>query len=286
MKFYRLFIVLCCLASCAQLKPVPLNNVHSTDTHMHIHPSAEQDDMEFTGERALLATNSIGIQRVIVLSNSYSKMAYKDYARTQNSFVAREAKKNPTKIAGACAVNPLMDWALEEMRRCKHDGLKVLKLHTMASGMDLKKSSDLTELKKVLHLAQELKYTVLIHGNFPKQARGNEAEVLLKTLEEFPKIRFIIGHLMGREFELLKNFTHPNFLVEVSVVPVWTKEKTDQEKLVKTMREVGFKKFVFGSDWPVLHPAEILHALHNLPLKNSELEDVVYHNAQALDDLF
>lgn len=286
MRFYRFLIILCFLASCSHLKPVPETKIHSTDTHMHIHPSVENDDMEFTADRALFAASSIGIQRAIVLSNSYSKMAYRDYARTQNSFVAKEAKKNPTKIAGACAVNPLMDWAQEEMRRCKSDGLKVLKLHTMASGMDLRRHADLIELKRVLTLAIELKFTVLVHGNLPKNSRGNEAEILLKTLAEYPKLRFIIGHLMGREYELLKTFTHPNFLVEVSVLPIWAKEKAEKENLVKVMREVGMKKFVFGSDWPVFHPAELLKALQELPLRSSELEDVVYHNASALDDLF
>lgn len=287
MKLHCLFISLFILASCAQIPKAPFGKVHSTDTHMHIHPSENNDDdMQFTGSRALFAANSIGIQRVIVLSNSYSKMAYRDYARTQNAFVAKEAKKDPTKIAGACAVNPLMDWAQDEMRRCKQDGLKVLKLHTMASGMDLHRHTDLVEFKKTLTLASELQYTVLVHGNFPKNTRGNEAEILLKTLSDFPKVRFIIGHMMGREFEVLKNFKHPNFVVEVSAVPIFTKTPADQKKLVELMRAVGMKKFVFGSDWPVYHPAELLHALQALPLSNSELDDLVYNNAQALDDLF
>lgn len=285
MKLYSI-IILILLASCAQIPKAPVAKIHSTDTHMHIYPPTENDDMQFTGARAVLAANSIGIQRVIVLSNSYTKMAYRDYARTQNAYVAKEAKKDPTKIAGACAVNPLMDWAQDEMRRCKQDGLKVLKLHTMASGMDLHRHADLVEFKKILALASELQYTVLIHGNFPKANRGNEAEILLKTLDDFPKIRFIIGHLMGREYEVLKNFKHPNFLVEISAVPIWTKEPADQKKLVDLMRAVGMKKFVFGSDWPVFHPAETLHALQALPLSTSELDDLVYNNAQALDDLF
>ena len=287
MKLHSLVLVLLLLSACAPIQKAPVAKNHSTHAHMHIHPSENADeDMQFTGSRALFAANSIGIQRVIVLSNSYSKMAYRDYARTQNSFVAREAKKDPTKIAGACAVNPLMDWAVEEMRRCKQDGLKILKLHTMASGMDLHRHADVVELKKVLALASELQYTVLIHGHFPKSNRGNEAEILLKTLADFPKIRFIVGHLMGREFEVLKNFKHPNFLVEISAAPILIKEPADQKKLVDVMRAVGMKKFVFGSDWPVFHPAETLHALQALPLSNSELDNLVYNNAQALDDLF
>lgn len=286
MKLHCLLVGLFLFASCAQVPTAPTSKLNSTDTHMHIHPSLESENMKFNGERALFAANSVGIQRVIVLSNSYSKSAYRDYARTQNSFVAREAKKHPSKIAGACAVNPIMDWALEEIKRCKQDGLKILKLHTIDSGMDLRKQEDLAELKKVFNLASEFKMTVLIHGNMSRAIRGSEADILVKTISDFPKIRFIIGHLMGRELDALKNFKHPNFLLEVSVLPPWMTEQSQKDNLVKAMKEIGLQHFVFGSNWPIYHPAELLHALQELPFTSAELEDIAYHNSKALDDLF
>lgn len=245
-----------------------------------------EDDMEFNANRALFAADSIGLKRAIVLSNAYSKMSYKDYARTQNSFVAKEVAKNRAQLAGACAVNPLSDWARDEIIKCHQDGLRVLKLHTMASGMDLKNKSHQKILKDLLTHAEKLQYTVLVHGNFPNAKRGNEAEILLQILSQFPQTRFIIGHLLGMEYEHLKNFKHPKFLVEVSVVPVWMKTPEQKKNLVSVMRQVGMEKFVFGSDWPVIHPAEMLKAIQELPLSGSEAEGIVYKNARALDDLF
>lgn len=253
---------------------------------MHVHPPLENEDMEFHAERALFAANSVGIQRVIVLSNSYSKMAYLDYARTQNSFVAKGAKKNPSKIAGACAINPSMDWAVEEMRRCKQDGLKILKIHTLASGMDLRQDKDLRDFKKILAHAQSLKFTVLVHGHFPKPARGQEAEIFLKAISDFPNTKFIIGHLLGKDFELLKGLKHPNFLVEVSALPILLKTEEEKKLLVKTIRKVGIGKFVFGSDWPIFHPAEMINAIKQLSLTSTERESLIYGNGKALDELF
>lgn len=271
--------------SCTQL-PKHQSFSYATDAHMHIQYIDVQDDMEFNANRALFAADSIGLKRAIVLSNAYSKMAYKDHARTQNSFVAKEVAKNPQQLAGACAVNPMSDWAKDELKRCHQDGLRVLKLHTMASGMDLKNKSHQKVLKDILTQAEKFKYTILIHGNFPKNKRGNEAEILLDVLAQFPQTRFIIGHLLGMEYEHLKDFKHPNFLVEVSAIPIWTKTPEQKKNLISVMRAVGMQKFIFGSDWPVIHPAEMLKALQELTLSSSELEGIIFKNAQALDDLF
>lgn len=281
----KLFLTLLILVSCSQM-PIQQNELSATDAHMHIMHWEAEDDMEFHATRALFAADSIGLNRAIVLSNAYNKMSYKDHARTQNAFVAKEVAKNKKRLAGACAINPLSDWAKDEMKQCHQEGLRVLKLHTMASGMDLKTKEHQKILKDTLTLAQQYNYTVLIHGNFPKAKRGNEAEILLKQLQEFPKTRFIIGHLMGMEYETLKTFKHPNFLVEISVVPIWVKTPEQKENLVKVMRLVGMEKFIFGSDWPVIHPAETLKALQALPLTTGEKTGIVYTNARALDDLF
>ena len=284
LRFISLLLLLF-IASCSQIPKHP-SYPYATDAHMHIHHIEMDDDMEFTAQRALFAADSIGLKRAIVLSNAYSKMAYKDHARTQNAFVAKEVAKSPQHLAGACAVNPLSDWARDELKKCHQEGLKVLKLHTMASGMDLKNKSHQKVLKDILTQAEKFKYTILIHGNFPTNRRGNEAEILLEVLSQFPETRFIIGHLLGMEYEYLKKFKHPNHLIEVSVVPVWMKTQDQKKQLVSVMREIGMHKFIFGSDWPIIHPAELFKALQELPLSSSEFEGVVYKNARALDDLF
>lgn len=273
------------LCACSHVL-VSVEKKHSTDTHVHIQQSSANEEMKFNSSRALLAADSIDVERIIAISNSYSKMAYLDFARTQNAFVAKESKNNPKKVSGACAVNPLMDWAVEEMRRCKQDGLKVLKLHTVASGMDLKLESDLRDFKKVLKEAQALKFTVLVHGSFPKGQRGNEVDVFIKTINEFPNIRFVLGHLLGQEYQHLTKLKHPNFLVEISVTPILLKDEAEKKNLTEVMKKVGINKFIFGSDWPIYHPAETLKALKTLPLSDSEINQIVYTNAEALDDLF
>jgi predicted TIM-barrel fold metal-dependent hydrolase len=252
---------------------------------MHIHTPGE-DDLQFTGERALFAALTAEQRRAIVLSSGYQPQMTAENARKENAFVAAEVKKLPTRLAGACAVNPLKEWAMTELKQCREDGLRVLKLRTMASGLKLQDEAHKLKLREILSEAERLQMTVLIHGHFPEASRGDEGLQILRELEKYPKIRFILGHLWGREFRWLEGFEHPNFVVEVSATPILLKLPESREQLAKTMRKVGMKKFVFGSDWPVFHPSEMVMALKALPLKENEYKAIMFQNARALDDLF
>ncbi len=277
-------LILILLASCTLITR-PEIHPSATDAHMHIHTPGE-DDLQFTGERALFAALTAEQRRAIVLSSGYQAQMSAENARKENAFVAAEVKKLPTRLAGACAVNPMKEWALTELQKCSDDGLRILKLHTMASGLKLRDETHKLKLTEILSAAERLQMTVLIHGNFPEASRGDEGLQLLSELEKFPRIRFILGHLWGREFKWLEGFKHPNFVVEVSATPIWMKLPESREQLVKTMRKVGMKKFVFGSDWPVFHPSEMVMALKALPLKDDEYKAIMFENARALDDLF
>ncbi|MFZ4715679.1 MAG: amidohydrolase family protein [Bacteriovoracaceae bacterium] len=258
-----------------------------TDFHMHIHsPPKEYDDLQFNAERALFAAESIGLNRALVLSKAYSQNVSEMNAQIENNFVQEEALKNKTRLAGACAVNPRMNWAYKEIKRCASMGMKVLKLHFMASGLDLRIPKDYDIAKASIQNAEDSGMTIIVHANYPRKQRGDEIEKLKMLIEEFPKTRWIIGHAFGREFEFLKNLKHPNFVVEISIVPVWTRNNDDRSRFVQTIRDVGIGKFVFGSDWPVFHPAEILKAFLALPLTKEEQGIILFQNASKFNDLF
>ena len=156
----------------------------------------------------------------------------------------------------------------------------------MASGLDLRKENDYQIARAELQHAEMYHLTVIVHANYPRLTRGNEFEKLKQLIEEFPNTRWIIGHLFGREFEILKDLHHPNYFVEISAAPIMIKTSEDRLRLAETMRTVGMSKFIFGSDWPVFHPAETLKAFNLLPLDDHEKEMVLFSNASQLNDLF
>ncbi len=253
---------------------------------MHVHTPDLQDDVQFTGDRALIAVDSIDFHRALILSNSYSKNVNEIYAIQENDFVISEAAKDETRLAPACAVNPLKPWAFKEAERCHKKGVKVLKLHLMASGLDLKKNEDYQTAMAFLHSLRKFNFTILIHGNYPKDTRGNEISRVIQLINAFPETRWIIGHAFGREFEELSLLSHNNFFVEISIVPFWTKTDEERARFVKTIRILGAGHFIYGSDWPILHPAEMMKAFMKLPLSAVEKDKILYGNSEKLDDLF
>lgn len=287
-KLFYYTTTLLLVVSCSS-KPPLVEKKFGTDAHMHIHSPEGNDDLQFTGDRALLALDSIDLKRGIVIGQGYHKGFSKEKARGENHFVAQEVKKYFSLLTGACAINPLVPWAIEEMHHCHDEDLKLIKLHTVASGMDLRKPDHLEHLKTILAEAQKFHKTVLIHGHFWKKMgdeKQNEAEILLRTLEQYPQLNIIIGHLLGKDYGLLADFHHPQFFVEISGAPLQARKKEDKEKMAELIRKVGVEKFIFGSDWPVFHPAEMLKALKELPLTAEEIEQITYTNAEKLNYLF
>jgi predicted TIM-barrel fold metal-dependent hydrolase len=281
MKYLPLLLL---IVSCSS--PLKTNPRYSTDFHMHVHENIPNEDMKFDAERALFAADSIGVKRALILSRAYHANIDAKEARKINEFVISEARRNPSKLVAACGINPKVDYVIDELRFCRYQKIRVIKLHTMASGMDLKKEDDRKKLETVLAEADQHDQTVLIHGNFPQKQRGNEAQELLKVIAKFPELRIIIGHLLGREFEQLKLLKHSNVFIEISIVPIFMKSAADKERLLTTMRFVGMRKFLFGSDWPVIHPAETMKALRDLGLTESEINLIINDNPKRLNDLF
>lgn len=280
-------IISCTIISNNEHSQSQTQSLSGTDFHMHIHtPEYVDDDVQFNAERALFAADSIGLSRALLLPNGYAKNSNEAHTKQENDFVTKQAEKKRSRLAGACAVNPLKSWALSEIKRCHDMGLQVLKVHFMASGMDLKNANDFVVAKSFLEAAQTLGFTILVHANYPAAQRANEIEKLKELIESFPKLRWIIGHLFGKEHKALRNLKHPNFFVEISAAPIMIRLPEQRKELVETIRTVGIKHFVFGSDWPVFHPAETLKYLKLLELNDDELNDILYDNAKALNDLF
>lgn len=264
-----------------------INRIGGTDFHMHIsRPGEVYDDVQFTGDRALLAADSIDLERAVVISKSYSINSTEADAIRENDFVLSEAKKHSPRVAAACAVNPSRDWAEKESARCAGNGGKILKLHLMASGLDLKKNRDYEKVYSFISSISKLNFTILLHANYPKAYRGDEISKVVQLINAFPKVKWIIGHSFGREHSELSAIGHRNFFVEISIVPFWCKTDEERKLYVETIRKVGVEKFIFGSDWPVLHPAEMKKAFEKLPLTDAEKDMILRSNGTKLDGLF
>ncbi len=264
-----------------------VNKSKGTDFHIHVGkpPKQQVDDVTFDAKRSLLAIDSIDLSRALIISRGYQKHKTQEEVIAENNYVLDMQKEFPNKFSGACGISVTHLWAQEEVHRCINKGFKVFKFHFMADSLDLTKRSSLKKVYDLLNIISDTKLSILVHAAYPK-SKQTQSLALLELINRYPQITWIIGHFYGRDFKLLSSIKHDNYFVETSVLPLWIKKKSDRETLVNFMRALGLNKFVFGSDWPVIHPAETLKGLKNLGLSKSELNKILYKNPLALDKLF
>lgn len=262
-----------------------INKNQGTDFHVHVYTPNESEEMSFGVGRARMAIDSIDIQRAIIISKAYNKSNSYKQALKENDYVLSEQRKKPNNYAAACGISVKKEWAIKEIRRCHTEGAHVIKLHLVENDINLLFENDFNKVTKILDEIEKLNLTVLIHahhfGKFQKQVPK-----FVELINKYKNIRWIIGHLLGRDFKELKNITNSSAYIEISVTPIWMKTKEQQSDLLSTMKNFGMDKFIFGSDWPIIHPAETQKALMNIGLTQSEINQIKYVNAQKFNYLF
>jgi len=282
-SLYGLLIILIFLnISCSSI-----DNTKGTDFHVHVGkpPKVKVDDVSWDAKRSLLAIKSINLSRALIISRGYQKNRNQKAVISENNYVIEMQKNMPLVFSAACGVSITHIWAIEETERCIKIGAKVFKLHFMADGVDLQNENILGKVNKVLSLISNAKLSILVHAAYPKSKEKQSIE-LVKLINKYPDITWIIGHLFGRNFKMISEIKHSNYYVETSILPLWMKKDADKKSLVSSMREIGIEHFVFGSDWPVIHPAESLKSLRELGLSKSEINKILYINATFLDKIF
>jgi uncharacterized protein len=81
----------------------------------------------------------------------------------ENDMIARSASLFPDRAVGFFSVNPLRDYALDEMNRCYMGGLGGMKLHLPACEIDLREAAHVEKLKEVFGWAAQKRIPILVH---------------------------------------------------------------------------------------------------------------------------
>lgn len=305
----------------------------TTDCHMHM-MSAQLSSIfkvaiggdayngnkieEFSADKIIALLDEAGLDRAFVLSGSYllgmQEIAgpdeYND-VKKENNYVAVQCAKAPQRLVGFFSVNPLKDYAIEEMDRC-YDMLRLpgMKLHFTNSNVDLTNPGQLVKIQKVFAHAAEKGIPILLHFRSRNPAFGKrDAEILINdVIAKTPGLKLQIAHLGGwggfdagteqvfatfieaykSNPELDKNhivFDLSGVLVTENEAVKGQMEATtpeQNERMVSMMREWGLGNIVLGSDWPFAASAKYLETLRKyLPFSGAELEAIISNDTSA-----
>ncbi len=278
----------------------------AADYHLHIRSSAaagilmQLDELRGTPARmplqpigakqVIAALDQAGIRQGLVLSTAYMfgapDLKISDrYAkvRAENDYIAEQVSAYPDRLRGACSVNPLNDYALDEIRRCSElQNISAFKLHLGNSGVNLKNHPHVVRLQQVFQLLNELQMPVVIHLRTWEEDYGaDDVEIFInRVISQAPDISIQVAHMAGwggydeatdsalgafvQAFDD-NRLQHGKVTFDLGAVVFLAAAAGDNIELAKSVRkanamlavrirEIGAEHVVFASDWPSWPP--------------------------------
>jgi predicted TIM-barrel fold metal-dependent hydrolase len=204
--------------------------------------------------------------------------------RKQNDQLFTLVKANPRLIPVA-SVHPLDgESALDEMKRVKGLGAKMLKIHQNTQAFDLAAP----EVGALMKKAGELGLPVLLEGTFTLDPKtmGKVLELALQN----PKTKVVMAHMGAADFRqvsvvaiLSKYEWFPrNIYFDVSATVSLLASSPDAEMFAWTIRQVGVDRVMFGSDFPLETPNQALKHFDRLGFSAEESATLLKGTATEL----
>jgi hypothetical protein len=163
-----------------------------------------------TADDLIKQLDDAGIHRAAVLSVAYwygSPFMEKveneyEHVKSENDWTINEVARYPDRLVAFCGVNPLKDYALNEIDRCaQKQHVKGMKIHFGNSNVDLRDNAQAEKIRTFFHHANERNLAVVVHiWNGPEYEQNGKdyAEIFLnKILPAAPDIPIQIAHLAG-----------------------------------------------------------------------------------------
>lgn len=222
-----------------------------------------------------------------------------ELVKAENDYLIAAKKKSPKTIKAFCGINPLKDYGLEETVRCykilKSDGIK---LHFNASQVYLTEPEHLKKVFPIFEFAANNKLPVLLHFDNSHRKFGEPDIKLLadEILAKIKPLKLQIAHFgtsggfnqrtknlidgFIKQFETNLNIKKHKILFDISAVAL-NKDSEGVPKLTEEgfaeltvyVRKLGFKRIVFGTDYPLYSVEEYLKILKDkVKLTDSEIE--------------
>ena len=245
-------------------------------THNKVHKWATVDEL-------LRAMKINGVERSVIFGFAFRDLSL---CRICNDYVI-EAVRNyyPERLSGLCVVSPLARSSEAEIIRCAEQGLiGVGELFPEGQGFDI---TDKRETQKLASILQELGLFLLLHTAEPVGhyyiGKGNvgpkEAAIFCSN---YPELKVIFAHLGGGLwlYELMPEMNKilANAYYDLAALPWLYKSE-----ILNAIKGAGLiKKFLFGSDFPILNPQRYEKLFMASELKAEDIEAVTRRNALIL----
>lgn len=257
------------------------------DFHAHIYPSkiAEKASkaigdfynapMAYHGspEQLLESGAKIGVDIYVVHSAASKPMQVESI----NNFIIDQVSEHP-EFVGFGTMHADYDNFDEELKRIKAAGLKGIKLHPDFQKFQI----DSPKMDAIYDVLSDLGMPVLVHaGDYRFDYSGPKR--ILNVHKKHPELKIIAAHFGGyTEWEnAMEYLVGQNVYFDTSST-LW---KLPVEKANEMIKKHGYKKFLFGSDYPMWDHEDEFERFNQLDLTAEERDAILYKNAQKLLEL-
>jgi len=265
-----------------------------------------------TASQLVAYLDEAGIRRAVVLSDAYyfdsAKFAgnaagardARANVRAENDWTAQQVAQFPDRLVAFCSFNPLEDYALEELDRCKTSRqFAGVKLHFGTSEVDLRNPAHVRKVRAVVQAANRSRMPIIVHVRADANYGRVEAEIMLnEILSAAPDVPFQIAHLWGGEgysgaaLEVYADAVAngdprtPNLYFDLAEVALAAGNSQETlQSTVARIRQIGLKRILYGSDGPVadsMSPKDAWKKTQTLPLTTDELRSIAGNVAPYL----
>jgi len=292
----------------------------AADHHQHLFSPviASASGIEpITAADLIALLDAAGIRRAVVLSQAYAfgnpnrtPQVQNERARVveENNWTSHEVERFPGRLVGFCGVNPLKDYALQEVKRCA--GIPQLraglKLHMGNSVVDYGNPRHIERLKEIFRLANDSRMAIVVHmrASFSQKLSYGRAEArifLTEVVPAAPDVPIQIAHLAGggapadpAADEALTVFVEAiaagdprtrNMYFDVTGVAQPTASDERRALIARQVRQIGLQRILYGSDTASggnPPPREAWAAFRTLPLTAAEFQTIAGNLAPYL----
>ena len=200
----------------------------------------------------------------------------------ENDFILDSAKSFGKRVRPFCSVNPIRDFALAEVKRCKKNGAFGIKFHHNANQIYLTEPEHVKKIFPVWEYAARKKLRILLHfdNSHPKFGARDIGIFYAQILAKIRPAKIQIAHLgtsggfSDKTIRVMNAFRNEmarasfhnkkhRILFDLSAVALdknsqgVQKLTPDQfEALAAILRRTGLEHFAFGTDYPLYSAIE------------------------------
>jgi predicted TIM-barrel fold metal-dependent hydrolase len=269
---------------------------------------AVPDFQPITAQQLIALLDSAGIERALVLSPAYiysspSRNIADDYTKVkaENDWIGAQVSQYPTRLRGFCGLNPLKDYALDEIERCSRipNMSRGIKLHFGNSDVQLENPEHIEKLRRVFRAANDHHMAIVVHmrASISRQRPYGAIQArafLEQVLPSAPDVVVQVAHLAGTGpgyedppadsamavlADAVEHHDPRTRNLWFDVATVVNREITPPTAalVVKRIRQVGVDRVLYGSDAAAgtnLRPREGWTAFRRIPLTEADFEKI------------